>query len=173
MIKKYLISVILLLINQQIWCLEPSDRVLSPYNDIVGQEDKDWSKSSDFGTVYFESNFPIKEIKFDRIEPSEKIDRFSWKYNNIVLPYGSYDITVIPSNKYFQPLDTMIVVERQISKIFNVGLILKPSIVLSYNAYSFFRAISIAGIIYGIYDLVAIQLREDSSTATDKANRRK
>ena len=170
MIKKYLIIVNLLWITEQVWCLETSDRLLSPYNAIPGYQNEDWSKSPDFGTIYFESNFPIKELKFDRIEPSEKVDKFSWQYNPIVLPYGSYDISVIPSNKYFKSLDTMIVVERQISKIINFNLKLKPSIILSYNSYNYFAAFSITSIIYGIYNVIGIQLREESSTAvSDRA----
>jgi len=138
-IKKYLISVILLLINQQIWCLEPSARILSPYNDIVGQEDKDWSKSSDFGIIYFESDYPIEELRFHRIEPSEKVDKFEWRFDSITLPKGSYDIKSKAQSKYFLPIDTMIVVEGQKSKIITLNLKLKNSKLLNYKTWRNFR----------------------------------
>ena len=92
------------------------DRILSPYNSIPGYELEDWSKSPDFGILNIISNLPIDSIEFDRIEPSEKIDNFIWTSPKVALPYGSYEVKYNPQKRFYDRIDTLIVVERQKTK---------------------------------------------------------
>ena len=75
-----------------LFCQKNNERILSPYNQINGFELDDWTKSPDFGILEFHSNVDNKGIYFDRVEPSEGIDRFIWIYNRVALPYGTYRV---------------------------------------------------------------------------------
>ena len=50
-----------------LYCQSNEDWVLSPYNNLPGFKNEDWSKSPDFGVLNFISNLPIDSIEFDRI----------------------------------------------------------------------------------------------------------
>ena len=114
------------------------DRTLSPYNSIPGYELEDWSKSPDFGILNIISNLPIDSIEFDRIEPSEKIDNFIWTSPKVALPYGSYEVKYNPQKRFYDRIDTLIVVERQKTKKIDFSLPLKKYSSLDYDKYSEF-----------------------------------
>ena len=145
-----------------LFCQTNDGRILSPYNTIPGYELDDWTKSPDFGVIHFTSNYPTRKMKFDRIEPSEGVDKFLWKRDFIALPYGSYKVTIFPSNNYFDDLDTLIFVERQKTKEVELQLKLKTSPILNYTSFNMFSGIGVGSLLYGIYYIIGVQIREST-----------